>query len=351
MKQFFVNYFPIILLCLAFTKVGYSQESINSISGYVYDKSSGEPIEDVNVYVSNTTWGSSTNKEGYYRIKQIPVGIQEVVVTIVSYQYESKKILIKEDSQLRMNFNLNPIIYELDPTLVEGTIPTDWYRDLDFFKKYFLGQSFFARECVIENEIYLEFKEPNDTFFMALVDRPLIIINKALGYRIDCVLVNYLYNYDQKKWTWSIKPKFSELKPESADQTEEWQQNRQKAYQGSLYHFLRSFRSYELKEEEYDIYKVAVRGQKVPQQRWHHTLVEYEDYISDGVFGSEKKLHFENFLFVVYKKSATSWIGLNYADITLDEYGYPEEDNPYEVYGVWATHGVGDLLPKNYSGE
>jgi len=347
---------PLIPLCtlLIFTHLinvdlGFSQEIKNSISGYVYDKSSGEAIEDVNVYISNTTWGSSTNKEGYFRIKQIPVGMQDLVVTIVGYKYKSKKILIKTDSDLKMKFHLQPIIYETDPTLVEGTIPTEWYDDLEFFKKHFLGESDFSQECIIENEIYLEFKEPNDSFFMASVDRPLIIINWALGYRIDCVLVNYLYNYDQRKWSWAIKPKFSELKSDDPDQILDWHQNRKKAYKGSLYHFLRSFRDSELLEEAYDIYKVDVSGQKVPQQRWHHTMVDYEDYISNGIGDSEKKLQFDKWLFVVYKKSATSWIGLNYKDITLDENGYAEEDNPYEIYGDWAGRGVADLLPRNYT--
>ena len=186
------------------------------------------------------------------------------------------------------------------------------------------------------------------TFFMATVDRPLIIINKALGYRIDCLLVNYLYNYDKKKWSWAIKPKFSELESDDPDQILKWQQNRKTAYQGSLYHFLKSFIYGELEEEGFDIYKVEASGQKVPQQRWHHTMVEYEDYISNGITDSEKKLHFDKWLFVVYKKTATSWIGLNFKDITLDEFGYAEEDNPYEVYGNWARRAVADLLPKNY---
>jgi hypothetical protein len=341
----------LILILGIHIKSGYSEDIKNSIFGYVNDKSTGDPIEDVNVYVSNTTWGSSTNKDGYFKIRQIPVGMQEVVVTIVGYQYESKKILVKKDSQIKLKFNLNPIIYETDPTLVEGTIPTKWYDDLDFFKRYFLGQTAFSEACFIENEIYLEFKEPNDTFFMATVDRPLIIINKALGYRIDCVLVNFLYNYDKNKWSWAIKPKFSKLESDDPDQILKWQQNRKTAYQGSLYHFLKSFRYGELEEEGFYIFKVNAGGQKVARQLWHPTLVEYEDYISDGIMDTEKKLHFDKWLFVVYKKTATSWIGLNFKDITLDEFGYAEEDNPYEVYGNWARRAIADLLPKNYTIE
>jgi hypothetical protein len=89
-------------------------------------------------------------------------------------------------------------------------------------------------------------------------------------------------------------------------------------------------------------------GEKIPQQRWHQTIIDYDDYLSAGVIESDKKLHFNNFLYVVYRKTAVSWIGLNLPEITLDESGYPEEDNPYEIYGVWAFRGVGDLLPKNF---
>jgi hypothetical protein len=247
-----------------------------------------------------------------------------------------------------MNFRLKPIIYETESTTIEGTIPTKWYDDLAFFKKHFLGESEFARECVIENEIYLDFKEPNDSFFMASCDRPLVIINKSLGYRIDCVLVNYLYNYDNRTWTWAIKPKFSEIKSDNSDQIQDWHENRIQAYSGSLYHFLKSFRNKELSKEYYDIYKVSNAGEKIPRQYWYNTMIDYDEYISEGITAGVKRLHFENYLFVVYQKSRISWIGLNYAEITLDEFGYPEEDNPYKVFGNWAEHSVGDLLPKNY---
>jgi hypothetical protein len=341
-------YIIFLVISIILTGLCFPQENKNSISGHIYDQESGKPIENANIFISNTTCGSSTNVDGYYMIRQMPAGMQELVVTIIGYEYAARKILVKADSELRFDFRLKPVIYELEPTLVEGSIPEDWYTDLAFFKKHFLGQSVFADKCIIENEIYLNFAEPNDTFFLASADRPLIILNKSLGYRLECVLIHFAYNYDTKKWSWSIKPKFTELVPGTEAEAAEWKQNRIDAYQGSLYHFLKSFRTRQLKEENFDIYEVNAAGEKIPQQRWHQTIIDYDDYLSAGVIDSDKKLHFNNFLFVIYKKTAVSWIGLNLPDITLDESGYPEEDNPYEIYGVWAFRGVGDLLPKNF---
>jgi len=342
----------ILLFCLIcinpMMPAAFSQTDENSIFGNIYDVVTKEPIEDVNVYLSNTTWGSSTNKDGYYKIRQIPEGIHELVVTIIGYNYVSKSVLVKKDSQIKFDFYLEPVIYETEATVVEGSIPTEWLKDLHFFKYYFMGKSNFAQDCEIENEEVLNFSRPNRTFFLASAEKPLVIINNALGYRMDCVLVNFTYDQGSDVWRWSIKPKFTELKSENEDTVHKWKSNRRKAYQGSLYHFLRSFRNKLLNEEGFDIYPNVQAGQKIPMRLWRSIIVDYDDYILPGILEKEKKLTFVNYLHVVYDNNDVSWIGLNYTDITLDEFGYPEEDNPYNIYGVWSTNGVADLLPKNY---
>lgn len=351
MKTFYkINLSTLLILFLFSTSI-YAQKIENSIYGYVFDKSTGEPIEDVNVYLSNTTWGSSTNKEGYFRIRQIPQGIHELVVTNIGYNYESKSILMKSGNELKFEFHLKPIIYETETTLVEESVPTKWLRDLEFFKHYFLGQTEFVEDCEIDNAEVLNFTRPNRSFFIGTAEQPLIITNKALGYQISCVLVSFSYSRDTKLWRWSIKPKFTELKPASDQEYEEWKINRIQAYKGSLYHFLRSFMTEQLKEEGFDIYPVSQAGVKIPRQRWRATIVDYEDFIEPGILSNERKLRFNNYLHVVYENNDVSWIRLNYADITLDEYGYPEDENPYMIYGQWAVRGVGDLLPKNYQPE
>ena len=325
---------------------GFTQDEENSIQGYVYDKSTGEPIENVNVYTTNTTWGSSTNKEGYYRIHHLPRGTHELVVTVVGYEYDTKIILLKKHTELSLNFRLKPLIYETETTLVEGSIPTEWLEDLEFFRQYFLGISDFAEDCIIENREVLDFTRPYDSIFEASALKPLIITNNALGYKIDCVLINFIFNRSSNTYRWSIKPRFTELKPQDNEQLAEWVQNRFDAFEGSIYHFLRSFCSKSLTEDDFVINRVKEPGQKVLRTDWH-ILVNYDEYIEAEPFSKNSILHFENFLHVIYN-NYISWIGLNYTSITLDEFGYPLEGNAYRVFGEWAKHGIADLVPKNF---
>ena len=43
-----------------------------------------------------------------------------------------------------------------------------------------------------------------------------------------------------------------------------------------------------------------------------------------------------------------SWLKLKYGQMTIDEYGYPMEENAFIAHGYWATLGIADLLPKYY---
>jgi hypothetical protein len=347
-----IRYFKRIQLLFFFPLVtlssGLIQESDTHIHGYVFDESTGDPIEDVNVYIANSTWGSSTNKEGYYSIRQIPPGTHELVVTNIGYDYETTRFLLKSGSEKKFNFQLKPIIYETETTIVESTIPNEWLEDLEFFKYYFLGATDFIDDCEIKNKEVLEFNKSYDSTFEASAPQPLVIQNNALGYKLQCILINFLFDKSSDTYAWSIKPKFIDLESGEADQIAEWHQNRFAAYEGSVYHFLRSFKSRRLPEEGFDITKVSQAGQKISRGEWRTVLVDYKEYLEEGHNPQETILHFEKFLHVVFDNSLVSWIRLNYTEITLDEFGYPVEESPYMVYGEWAKQGVANLLPKNY---
>jgi hypothetical protein len=341
----------ILFLLLIVINYGYAQEYNTKIHGYVFDGTTGEPIEDVNVYIANSTWGSSTNRDGYYSFSQIIPGAHELVVTIIGYEYESKRFLLNTDSEQKFNFQLKPVIYETETTLVEGEIPEEWLDDLEFFERYFLGEADFANDCEIKNREVLNFKKPDDSIFEATAVQPLIIQNDALGYTIECVLINFVYNYELNTYTWSIKPKFIDLESEDAEKISEWNENRYEAFKGSVYHFLRSFASQRLPEDGFDISRVLQAGQKIPRGQWRTILLEYDEYIEDGMDPETTILHFEHYLHVVFDNSHVSWIGLNYKEITLDKLGNPHEEKPYVVYGEWSKHGLANLLPKNYFPE
>ena len=83
----------------------------NSIKGFVYEESTGEPMMFTNVYLKGTTFGGSTNENGYFNINRIPDGRYTLLITSVGYdtiretfnlskgQSISRKYYLRETSQ------------------------------------------------------------------------------------------------------------------------------------------------------------------------------------------------------------------------------------------------------------
>jgi opacity protein-like surface antigen len=83
----------------------------NSIKGFVYEESTGEPMMFTNVYLKGTTFGGATSENGFFNINQIPDGRYTLLITSVGYdtiaevfnlsngQTVSRKYYLKETSQ------------------------------------------------------------------------------------------------------------------------------------------------------------------------------------------------------------------------------------------------------------
>ena len=83
----------------------------NSVKGFVYEEATGEPMMFTNVYLKGTTFGSTTNENGYFNINRIPDGRYTLLITSVGYdtisesfslsngQTISRKYFLKETSQ------------------------------------------------------------------------------------------------------------------------------------------------------------------------------------------------------------------------------------------------------------
>ena len=107
------RYFSKLLLTTLFLLVGalslWAQD--NTIKGFVYEESTGEPMMFTNVYWKGTTYGGSTNENGYFNINRIPDGHYTLLITSVGYdtisenfslskgQTFSRKCYLKETTQ------------------------------------------------------------------------------------------------------------------------------------------------------------------------------------------------------------------------------------------------------------
>lgn len=334
-----------ILLLSIFPILLFAQSFENQISGYVTDAETGRPLENVNVYISNTTFGASTDRDGFYIIKSVPPGNHELIVSIVGYDYSSELILLKADSKLKYDFKLNPHIFETSAMEVLADVPYEWLKDLAEFKKYFLGQSDFAQDCEIENEEILEFTWTNDIILTASAKSPLKIRNNALGYQISCILASFSVNTRFQSWKWSVKPNFMSLSSTDNDSLSLWNENRKMAFEGSMHHFLLSLARKNLDNDSFVAYFVQNPGRRSAQRESVRMSEPLEDLFYYGARPGQIILNFKDCLCITHNLQNISWLQLKLDEIIIDEFGYPQVPNAFIVYGDWATRGFAASLP------
>ncbi len=67
-----------------------------TIRGFVYEKETGEPVMFTNVYLKGTTYGASTDVNGFYTITKVPSGSYTLLVTSLGYDSLAEKITLKK---------------------------------------------------------------------------------------------------------------------------------------------------------------------------------------------------------------------------------------------------------------
>lgn len=94
-----------LLLLLSVLFLNISVFAQNDVKGFVYEKSTEEPMMFCNVYLKGTTMGASTDINGFFNITKIPDGDYILMVTNLGYD------TISESISLRNNQVLNKKIY------------------------------------------------------------------------------------------------------------------------------------------------------------------------------------------------------------------------------------------------
>ena len=86
----------------------------NSVKGFVYEKSNGEPMMFANVYLKGTTLGSTTDINGYFSITRVPDGSYTLLVTMMGYDTIAEPISLKNDQILNKKFHLEEAAIKLE---------------------------------------------------------------------------------------------------------------------------------------------------------------------------------------------------------------------------------------------
>ena len=134
-----MNPYFIFLSCLFFFTNSYAQN--NSISGKIL--SNGKALPFANVYLKNSNLGTSSDENGFYKIKNIPKRKFTLIISSLGYQKKSVQINFKENQQIKRTFSLSET-ESLEGIVISGTlkpvtksnspVPVEVYSKT-FFKK------------------------------------------------------------------------------------------------------------------------------------------------------------------------------------------------------------------------
>lgn len=102
-----------VLFLLITASVSYAQED-NNIRGFVYEKSTGEPMMFCNVYLKGTTYGASTDINGYFNITRIPDGEYLIFITNLGYDTISENIALRDNQVVNKKYYLDDSSFVLE---------------------------------------------------------------------------------------------------------------------------------------------------------------------------------------------------------------------------------------------
>ena len=121
-----------IFIILFIAQICFSNVKINNekISGKVIDISTGKPLAGVNIYLNHTNIGTYTNTNGKYLIENAPLGEHQLVASMMGYKMKHHFVVITENEEIEVNFQLKPTIYEMGAIVVTGTATAHLYEDM-----------------------------------------------------------------------------------------------------------------------------------------------------------------------------------------------------------------------------
>ena len=339
-----------------------------AVTGRITNSETGEPLENVNVYLSYTTTGTSTDSSGYYALTTSQLGVFDLIMSRVGFARHSQRITLQPGDFLLIDVSLAPAVLESEPVVITSTPDLEWSKNLQLFTRAFIGHSAFSEQCRIVNPGVLEFELNNDTL-LARSDSVIRVENRALGYMVNIIIAEFVWNTAKDYGHFLIYPYFTRLRPGDPDESALWTANREIAFKGSIRHFLRSLIRQSASDELFSISSGPLL--KIRKTEGH--MVTDADFQIDPAEGFPLfMVSFPGYLRIEYgerdidlsdpggryarrvavsrlapRPRQVSIIRLTGPSALVDSSGNLFDPLAIEVSGYWGDHRIENLLPNN----
>ncbi|NNT72385.1 carboxypeptidase-like regulatory domain-containing protein [Flavobacterium sp. IMCC34852] len=334
-----LHYLLLYFLCFNFSFAQY-------IKGRVVDDLN-QPLAAANVYYEGTTLSTFTNDNGDFILVYEPQLKRPIVVSYIGYVTTYvESYTISEHLTIKLTQDIG--------ALREVVVKKDKFsrkEKMAIFKEHFLGKTAFGLKTIIENEddIVLEYDE--ETFMLkAYANKPLVIVNPSLGYKINYELVDFevqfsilsLNPHAIKRSYYAGYTRFEEIENSSRIL-----KKREQAYRGSPMHFYRNLINGIWGKNDFQLF---LRGHLTNPSN-HFTVTKEADRYKVDI--KRQKIDFENdnlvaFFGLLFDGNENSIVQFNAETIYVDPYGNNLSSRDVSFSGFIQFKRLGDTLPLNY---
>ena len=224
-----------------------------TIKGRVVNAANGEPLPGSSVFISNSSIGIVSDKDGRFELHNIPVGKHELVVSSIGYETNVFSFSAAQ-LPLQVRIEMEVKVRELPNVTVEPSVEEGWDKWGKLFTENFIGHIPNAINCKVKNQKAIRFRYfKKSNRVIAYADEPIILENKALGYKISYQLEDFEVNFKANSTAYAGYPFFEDMDKNRKGLQKRWQRKREQAYYGSMMHFMRSLYNNKLSEEGFEV--------------------------------------------------------------------------------------------------
>ncbi len=205
------------------------------ISGVIKDKSNGKSVAGADVFINNSSWRTTTDKEGAFALIGLDPSFMDVVVYKKGFTVFKSSFRVQENKEYKLALEIVPEA----PGTNSGKTKKDEDREknLEWFTIGLLGSDDFARSCKIENSKSIQFQRIGESLLVTC-NEPIKIENTALGYQLTLFLREY--NANAHTATYQALTYYTKSASEDFVLQSQWERNRLKAFWGSSRHLFQS---------------------------------------------------------------------------------------------------------------
>jgi hypothetical protein len=304
--------------------------SAQLIEGQILIYGTEEPLPNASIYYDGMYKGGISDEHGIFRIAWADSVRVPIIISAVGY-HSTSIADYKIDEFLKVY--LEPKTYSLDAVVVTYDGMAREEKEA-IFKTEFIGVSENSRQCEILNldDINLVYSRKRG-IIEAFADAPILLHNKALGFKITYYLEKFQYGKGSIFFAgnYFFEPDTTLTGRDLA----RVEKRRREAYLGSRMHFIRSLYNDQLSREGYTLLNLA------PGSKDNSGLVVDRE--------NGRSIFMKSPLAVVYKGNSRN---LTFLDKNKD-FTFIDKNGFYDPNGIsWsgdmASQRMGDLLPFEY---